>query len=102
MWLAFHDDLADAKNADPVLRESTRLLCAYVIAAQTSYEPAYIKANIPGGAWKHPALMKLFDLKPGEDVNPPAEKTKLMKAYTSTSVENAEVWRCLPDAASYS
>jgi acetyl esterase/lipase len=24
LWLAFHGDLADPKNADPVLRESTR------------------------------------------------------------------------------
>ena len=80
MWLAFHDDLADAKNADPVLRESTRLKCAYVIAAQCSYEPAFIKANIPGNAWQADALLKLFDVKPEEVLNPPAEKTKLMKA----------------------
>ncbi len=25
LWLAFHDDLADPKSADPVLRESSRL-----------------------------------------------------------------------------
>ena len=37
LWLAFHDDLADPKNADPVLRESTRLICAGAISPQASY-----------------------------------------------------------------
>jgi acetyl esterase/lipase len=37
LWLAFHDDLADPKNADPVLRESTRLVCAGAISPQASY-----------------------------------------------------------------
>jgi cephalosporin-C deacetylase-like acetyl esterase len=26
LWLGFHDDMADPKNEDPVLRESTRLI----------------------------------------------------------------------------
>jgi acetyl esterase/lipase len=79
LWLAFHADLADPKNADPVLRESTRVSCVYVTAAQTSYDPRYIKANIPGNAWKHEALVTLFALKPGENENPPADKSKLME-----------------------
>ena len=38
LWLAFHDDLADPTNADPVLRESTRLVCAGAISPQASYD----------------------------------------------------------------
>lgn len=38
LWLAFHDDLADPKNADPVLRESSRLACAGANATQFSYD----------------------------------------------------------------
>lgn len=38
VWLAVHDDLADPKNADPVLRESTRLVCAGSITGQFSYD----------------------------------------------------------------
>lgn len=38
LWLAFHDDLADAKNDDPVLRESTRLTAAASSAGQASYD----------------------------------------------------------------
>ena len=38
LWLAFHDDLADPMNADPVLRESTRLTCAGANSTQFSYD----------------------------------------------------------------
>jgi len=38
LWLAFSDDLADPENADPVLRESTRLTCAGAFATQSTYD----------------------------------------------------------------
>ena len=38
LWLAVHPDLADPANADPVLRESTRLACAGLNAPQFSYD----------------------------------------------------------------
>ena len=38
LWLAFHDDLADPKSDDPVLRESTRLLAAGSTAGQATYD----------------------------------------------------------------
>lgn len=38
LWLAFHDDLADPGNADPVLRESSRLTCAGANSTQFSYD----------------------------------------------------------------
>jgi hypothetical protein len=38
LWLAFHDDLADPKSADPVLRESSRIVCAGANACQFSYD----------------------------------------------------------------
>jgi acetyl esterase/lipase len=39
LWLAFHDDLANPKSKDPVLRQSSRLQCAAVIGAQTTLDP---------------------------------------------------------------
>jgi acetyl esterase/lipase len=39
LWLAFHGDLADAENADPVLRQSTRPTCAGSISGQFSFDP---------------------------------------------------------------
>lgn len=38
LWLAFSDDMADAGNSDPVLRESTRLICAGAFATQATYD----------------------------------------------------------------
>lgn len=38
LWLAFSDDMADAENTDPVLRESTRLTCAGAFATQATYD----------------------------------------------------------------
>ena len=38
MWLAFHPDMADPQNADPVLRESTRLTCAVSWDGQFTYD----------------------------------------------------------------
>lgn len=43
MWLLFHDDLADPKAADPVLRESTRVIAAAVAGGQTSIDPKVIE-----------------------------------------------------------
>lgn len=42
LWLAYHDDLADPKNSDPVLRESTRLCAAVGVSAQTSIDPKVV------------------------------------------------------------
>lgn len=38
VWLATHDDLADPTSADPVARESTRLVCAGSMSGQFSYD----------------------------------------------------------------
>lgn len=47
LWLAFHDDLADPKSADPVARESTRLFCAAVTGAQTTLDPKPLREWMP-------------------------------------------------------
>lgn len=47
LWLAFHDDLAEAESEDQIKRESTRLFCAAVVGAQTSLDPTQMKSWIP-------------------------------------------------------
>src|SRR5687767_14243164 len=42
LWLGFHDDRADPKSEDLVLRESSRLTCMSVFNGQTSYDPRFI------------------------------------------------------------
>jgi arylformamidase len=53
MWLLLHDDLADPKSADPVLRESTRVCAAAVSAGQTSIDPKVIEPWLGPGVLKH-------------------------------------------------
>ncbi|MBI1374634.1 MAG: alpha/beta hydrolase fold domain-containing protein [Phycisphaera sp.] len=47
LWLAFHDDMADAKSDDPIARESTRLTCAMTFVPQTSLDPKQMRDWIP-------------------------------------------------------
>lgn len=47
LWLAFHDDLADANSSDPVAQESTRLFCAAVTGAQTTLDPKPLREWMP-------------------------------------------------------
>ncbi|MEO5961071.1 MAG: alpha/beta hydrolase, partial [Opitutaceae bacterium] len=51
LWLAFHDDMADPKSADPIARESTRLFCAAVDTAQTSLDPQQMKEWTPNSRY---------------------------------------------------
>lgn len=38
LWIAFHDDMADANNNEPYLRESTRLKVVGALATQATYD----------------------------------------------------------------
>lgn len=51
LWIALHDDLADAEADDPVARESSRVVCAYVKNAQVSYDPRF---------WRKIGLDRIF------------------------------------------
>ncbi len=82
LWLAFHDDLADPRSADPVARESTRLACAYVMSAQCSYDPRFNRTLFPGDGWKHPYLAALFGMTPQDYARceaAPPEKLRLFE-----------------------
>lgn len=80
LWLAFHDDLADAGASDPVLRESTRITCAFGRDAQCSYDPRWIKKNIGGLAHRHPAFLPFFRVTADE-----LETDKAAKLYEAAS-----------------
>ncbi len=53
MWILLHDDLADPKSNDPVLRESTRVSAAAVTAGQTSIDPKVIEKWVGPNVLKH-------------------------------------------------
>src|SRR5436190_7987493 len=83
LWLGFHDDMADPKNTDPVLRESTRLSCMVVFGAQSSYDPRVIKKLVGGRAHEHPALPGIYGLTADE-----YETEKAYKLYEAASAIN--------------
>jgi len=83
LWLGFHDDMADPKSSDPVLRESTRLSCMVVFGAQSTYDPRAIKKLVGGRAHEHPALPGIYGLTPDE-----FESEKAYKLYEAASAIN--------------
>ena len=82
-WLGFHSDLADPKNSDPVLRQSTRLAAVAPFAAQASYDPRYIK-KLMNTSQVHPALVALFGMHSPED----AENPKFFPLFEDSSPIN--------------
>jgi hypothetical protein len=84
LWLGFHDDMADPKSNDPILRQSTRLTCMAVFDGQTSYDPRFIRKLFPGkDIYKISALRQLFgvDLNKLDDL--PGEKYKLFEEVSA-------------------
>jgi acetyl esterase len=69
-WLAFHEDLADPGNPDPVLRQSTRLRAVAPFAAQSSYDPRVIR-KLMNTDQVHPALVALFGMSSPADTDNP-------------------------------
>jgi len=67
LWLAFHDDLADAKSDDPVARESTRVWCAAVNGAQTTLDPVQMREWTPNSGYGGHAFAKAGEFKSFND-----------------------------------
>ncbi len=63
LWLTYHDDLADAKSADPISRQSTRLFIAAAKYPQTTLDPKQMREWMPDsryGAHAFPVDAKGF------------------------------------------
>jgi len=80
LWIAFHDDLADPSNADPVARESTRVTCVAVIVAQPTYDPRIIRQLVGESAARHPVFTAMYGLKPEE-----ADSERAHRLYTAAA-----------------
>ena len=80
LWLGFHDDMADPKNADPVLRQSTRLTVMAVFNGQSSYDPRVLRKLFPDtDVYKENALAALFEVDLNNLDQLPADKYKLFE-----------------------
>jgi acetyl esterase/lipase len=77
LWLAFHDDLADPRSPDPVLRESTRLTAAASISGQATYDILKWKDILGEAAApyaREAAYPQLYGFKTPEELHTPAAK----------------------------
>ena len=65
LWLATHDDLADPKAADLVLRESSRVCCAALFGTQATYDvtkwESFLGPAQPG-FWEDAELPQFYHL----------------------------------------
>lgn len=74
MWLGFHEDLADPKSDDPILRQSTRIQAIGTMGGQGTYDPIKIKELIGGRAWEHPSIFKVYGVQNGDEALHPTPK----------------------------
>lgn len=83
LWLALHDDLADAKSGDPIMRRSTRLQAAVGIAPQTSLEPAIVREWVGDQVFAHAMIGRAVGLKKGESLlKPKPEWLQLLHEFS--------------------
>jgi hypothetical protein len=68
LWLACHDDMANPNSKDLVERESTRLLAAAVIWAQTTLDAMLIQKRIGSSATNHSMIWKSVGAASPEDL----------------------------------
>ena len=93
MWLAFHDDLADPKSDDPIARESTRLTCVAVSAAQSSYDPRFAKSIGLPRLESHGFFFPFYGIKRSEFDSPKAHKLyEEASAITHLTKDDAPVY----------
>ena len=95
LWIGFHDDMADKKSADPVLRQSTRLRVMAVTAAQSTLVPDVVTKYVGPLALQYQTYFngKMFGLTPEEARSPRGiEMYKAISPMTYLTKDDPPVW----------
>jgi acetyl esterase/lipase len=71
LWLAYHDDLADAQSADAVARLSTRLQTAVALSPQTCLEPQIMTEWTGPKVLEHPIIARAVGAATLEEMKTP-------------------------------
>lgn len=77
LWIALHEDLADANNDDPLARQSSRVRGVVAYAGPTTVDPRVIIEQVGGNPNIHPSVFPIFDIKRIEDLEQPAMREKV-------------------------
>ena len=107
LWLAAHDDLADPKSADPVLRQSSRISAAGILNGQATYDlrewdrvifpfkPEWLKGEAEGPQFYHFKSDADYDTDQGKKIRADCNLLGLLTAddppiYLSCSLPDGE------------
>lgn len=89
LWIALHDEMADPKNADLVLRQSTRVTTVVGYSGPTTLDPSVILRHVGGRADVHPSLLPFYGIEAMEDLAKP-EKRALVKEASPLTMVSAD------------
>ncbi len=83
LWLACHDDLADARSSDPVSRQSTRLQAAVGMSPQTCLEPDIVISWVGDQIMNHAMIARAVGATKGDNVRKPKPGwVKLLREFS--------------------
>jgi acetyl esterase len=94
LWIGFHDDLADPRSDDPVLRESTRLSSMAVWSAQTTLVADVVGPKVGSATLKHSFYTgKFFGMKQADMQTDKAKQlTKEASPLSHLTRDDPPVW----------
>lgn len=96
MWLAYHDDLADPKSKDPVLRQSSRVCGAIAMGGQTTLDPFLLEKKIGPACFHHPMIWKTVGAESHEHLMKDWNKYKALSLecspLTHVTEDDPPVW----------
>jgi len=78
LWIALHDDLADSESADPVARQSSRVLGVVAYAGPTTLDPRIIVEHVGGNPDIHPSVFPMFGIKKIQELDTPEMREKVI------------------------
>lgn len=94
LWIGFHDDMADPKSEDPVLRESTRLSSMAVWSAQTTLVADIVGPRVGPVTLKHSFYTgRFFGMKQAEmETEKGKQLTKEASPLSHLTKDDPPVW----------
>ena len=96
MWLAYHDDLAEPKSKDPVLRQSSRVCGAIAMGGQTTLDPFLLEKKIGPACIRHPMIWKTVGAESHEHLMKDWDKYKALylecSPLTQVTEDDPPVW----------
>ena len=96
MWLAYHDDMADPKSKDPVLRQSSRVCGAVAMGGQTTLDPFLLEKKIGLACIKHGMIWKTVGASSHEQLMKDWDKYKALSIecspLTHVTKDDPPVW----------